>query len=74
MVRLHQPVPEIEIEAEIPLQGFMVHDMVRGSVHKKPDPRLGKPAPVVFIPGMTNHIEPHLPDHENPKGQWVNGK
>lgn len=69
VVRAHQAIPEIEVEAVVAADFFVVHRVRRRCVDKvAQEPGIDKAPVIIFVAGVPDHIEEHLPDHEDTEG------
>ena len=71
MVRPHQPVPEVEIEAEVGAVGFVVLGVVGGSVEEEAERGAEEPGGEELVAAVAEDVEGNLPEHEDREGQRV---
>ena len=64
MIGAHQPIPDIEIQAEVGSEFLVVQGMVRDGVEHRPGGALQEPARHDFKAAVPQHIEGDLPGHE----------
>ena len=72
MIGSHYPVPEIEIQAVIPLTFLVVHIVVRWGIHPFEQPVPRKSTGRKFISGMPQYIKNGTPDGKDDQGRKMN--
>ena len=73
MVGAHPAVPEVEVEAVVPLEAVVVLDVVGRGVEELAQPGIHEPTRMEFVAGMASHVEGYLPKHEEAEGARVDG-
>ncbi len=73
VVRAHEAVPVVEVEAVVAAHLLVMLDVVGRRVQQLAEPRFHEPGGEVFIAGVTDDIEDNLPDHEGKERQRMHG-
>src|SRR6478736_6583722 len=71
MIRAHEAVPDIEIEAVVAAEFLMVLDVISRRVEKLSQPRIHEPARMIFIAGVAGDIVDDLPEHEDHESEGM---
>jgi len=69
VVGAHEAVPEIEVDAVVAAQFFVMHGVVCGGIDEKLQRSLDEPAGVKLLTGVTKDVVGDLPHHEDCEGE-----